>query len=70
AATALAGQLAKAAVESVRGILQAMDLGLDGTIDQGIALETARFALCCSTGDMREGTAAFLEKRPPRFSGD
>jgi len=69
-AKALAGQLAKAAAESVRGILQAMDIGLESTVEQGIALETARFALCCSTDDMREGTRAFLEKRPPQFTGD
>jgi enoyl-CoA hydratase/carnithine racemase len=25
--------------------------------------------LCCATQDMREGTRAFLEKRPPKFEG-
>lgn len=65
----LAGQLAKAAPEAVRGILQAINQGADADLQTGLALETARFALCCATEDMKEGTGAFLEKRAPRFKG-
>lgn len=64
-----AAALAQAAPEAVRGILQAVRLGLDGPLEAGLALETARFAVCCATEDMKEGTGAFLEKRAPKFSG-
>lgn len=66
---ALATGLAGAAPEAVRGILQAVRQGLDGPLEAGLALETARFAVCCSTDDMKEGTGAFLEKRAPQFTG-
>ncbi|RFF27833.1 MULTISPECIES: enoyl-CoA hydratase/isomerase family protein [unclassified Wenzhouxiangella] len=65
----LAGQLANAAPEAVRGILQAINQGADTDLQTGLALETARFALCCATEDMQEGTGAFLEKRTPEFKG-
>jgi len=37
--------------------------------EEGLYLEAALFGLCCATQDMREGTRAFLEKRPPKFEG-
>jgi enoyl-CoA hydratase len=64
-----AATLAKAAPESVRGILEAILQGGDQSLEAGLALETARFALCCATEDMQEGTRAFLDKRPAQFSG-
>jgi len=65
----LAAALAAAAPEAVRGILQAILRGAETSMETGLALETARFALCCATEDMREGTQAFLDKRQAKFSG-
>ncbi len=64
-----AAPLTKAAPEAVRGILQATLQGAETHLEAGLTLETARFALCCATEDMQEGTAAFLEKRAPEFKG-
>jgi enoyl-CoA hydratase len=69
AITGMASGLAKAAPEAVRGILQAINQGAETDLNTGLALETARFALCCATEDMQEGTGAFLEKRKPEFKG-
>ena len=66
----LAAQLAAAAPHALRGILDAVLIGGECGIDAGLDYETQAFALCISTNDMREGTAAFLERRPPNFRGD
>ncbi|MBL38243.1 MAG: enoyl-CoA hydratase [Xanthomonadales bacterium] len=68
-ALGVARRLAAAAPHAVGAILETTDKGLDMPLEQGLAFETARFALCCATEDMREGTAAFLEKRKPQFRG-
>ena len=64
-----AAGLAQAAPESMRGILEAILQGGEQSLEAGLALETARFALCCATEDMQEGTQAFLEKRATQFRG-
>ncbi len=49
--------------------IEAVDRGLEMSLDEGLTLEVNQFALLSSTEDMREGTAAFLEKRPAAFKG-
>ena len=49
--------------------IEAVDVGLDATLEDGLRLEARLFGSLESTADMREGTKAFLEKRPPRFRG-
>jgi enoyl-CoA hydratase len=54
---------------AVRLVLEAVDTGLDLTVDEALLLEANHFGLLSATADMREGTAAFLEKRKARFEG-
>ena len=66
----LASALASAAPHAMEGILDSINKGSDLPLEAGLELETDRFALCCATEDMREGTSAFLEKRKAQFSGN
>ncbi|HZF98558.1 MAG TPA: enoyl-CoA hydratase-related protein [Pseudoxanthomonas sp.] len=65
----LATQLAQSAPLALRGLLDAINVGGECAIDQGLQYESAQFGLMFSTDDMREGTGAFLERRKPVFSG-
>jgi len=49
--------------------MEAVDIGLDSSLDQGLRFEAAAFGLTAATEDRREGTRAFLEKRKPAFAG-
>jgi len=54
---------------AVRQSIAAVNAGYDLPLDQALAHEAALFGLCCATEDKAEGTAAFLEKRPPVWKG-
>jgi len=49
--------------------IEAVVSGGEMSLDDALRMESALFGLCFATEDMREGTAAFLEKRKPSFSG-
>ena len=68
-ARALAGQLARSAPIAMRYLMTAINKGLEMPFAEGCAFEAALLGLVASTDDMREGTAAFLEKRTPEFKG-
>jgi enoyl-CoA hydratase len=54
---------------AVKFALEAVNHGTEMTSAEGQLLEATLFGLCCTTADMKEGTRAFLEKRPAKFSG-
>jgi len=54
---------------AVRACLEAVDAGLEMSLDQALLFEANYFGLLSATEDMREGTKAFVEKRKPVFKG-
>ena len=50
-------------------VMEAVDVGLNAGLEEGLRFEAAAFAVCAATDDGREGTRAFLEKRKPAFAG-
>ena len=69
AAENLARKIMANAPLALKYALEAVQHGLEMTLPEGLFLESNLFGLCCSTADMKEGTRAFLEKRPPKFVG-
>jgi len=65
----LAGQLAIAAPQALRGILDAIVIAGEAGLETGLDYETQAFAVAFSTEDMKEGTGAFLARRKAQFSG-
>jgi enoyl-CoA hydratase len=49
--------------------IEAIDRGLEMSLEEGLILEANHFGLLATTDDMREGMRAFLEKRAPVFKG-
>ena len=68
-ARALAETIAKRAPIAAGYILDAVEQGLGMTLVDGCAHEASLFGLAAATDDWREGTSAFLEKRPATFKG-
>jgi len=69
AAEKLAQKIMANAPLAVKFALEAVSHGLEIPEAEGQFLEANLFGLCCTTEDMKEGTRAFLEKRPARFIG-
>jgi len=49
--------------------IEAVDRGLETTLEEGLRIEADAFGLVASTSDMKEGLTAFLEKRAAKFEG-
>jgi len=69
AAEKLAQKIIANAPLAIKFAMEAVHHGSDMPLAEGQLLEASLFALCCSTVDMKEGTRAFLEKRPAKFIG-
>lgn len=68
-AEALAGRLAGGATLALGRAKALVDGAAGRTLEQQLALEEEAMVASARTGDAREGIAAFLEKRAPRFGG-
>lgn len=63
----IARQIERLSASAIRACLKAVTEGVELPLAEGLALETELFAELFAGEDVREGTAAFLEKREPVF---
>ncbi|HZQ25881.1 MAG TPA: enoyl-CoA hydratase-related protein [Terriglobales bacterium] len=68
-AEAIAQKIMANAPLAVQYAMEAVNKGMEMTLQEGLYLEAVLFAVCCATEDKKEGTTAFLEKRPAQFKG-
>ncbi|HYN82956.1 MAG TPA: enoyl-CoA hydratase-related protein [Gemmatimonadaceae bacterium] len=66
-ATALLRQIIANGPLAIAACIEAVELGLDMSLEGGLALEATHFGMLAATSDMKEGTKAFLEKRAAEF---
>ncbi len=73
---ALAGEVDKLAETiaakgpiALRYLKEAINKGLDMTLEQGLRLEADLYFLLHTTADRTEGIKSYLEKRPPEYKG-
>jgi enoyl-CoA hydratase len=63
----LLGQILANGPLAVAHCIEAVNHGMDMAFDDGCLLEATLFGVCAASDQMREGTAAFLEKRKANF---
>lgn len=66
---AMAKALAGKAPIAMRYAKEAVNKGLDLTLEQGLRLEADLYFLIHTTADRTEGIQSFLQKRPPKYQG-
>src|SRR5690242_15012660 len=54
---------------AIQYCMEAVNQGMNMTLQEGLFSEATLFSVCCATDDKNEGTRAFLEKRPANFQG-
>lgn len=65
----LANTLLEKGPLALRAAMDVIDIGYDIDFKKACELEVKRFGELCASDDMKEGTAAFLEKRKANFKG-
>ena len=66
----IAGTIAGKAPVALRYAKEAVNKGLDLTLEQGLRLEADLYFLIHTTADRTEGIKSFLEKRKPEYKGE
>ena len=69
AARELADRIMRHSPLAVGCILSAVTRGLNMSIGEGLQVESEQFAAMVPTSDLREGLAAWIERRPPSYTG-
>ncbi len=69
-AEALAAKIMANGPLACKYVIEAVNKGMEMTLQEGLFLEASLFGVCCATEDKNEGTKAFLEKRAPQFKGN
>ena len=65
----MAGRILRHSPVAAASIITAVTRGLNMTIAEGLQMESEQFARVVPTHDMREGLDAWIEKRPPVYTG-
>lgn len=65
----IAAKIISNAPLAIQYCMEAVNQGLNMTLQEGLFLEATLFSVCCATEDKNEGTRAFLEKRAANFQG-
>lgn len=68
-AVGMARKMIANAPRSLQATIDAVNAGLDLPLAHALDHEATLFGVLASTSDKTEGTKAFLEKRPPKFTG-
>jgi 2-oxoglutaroyl-CoA hydrolase len=69
AVAAMARELAERPPLALRTLKMVLNRGADAPLDTALELERKAYAWLRSTHDYEEGVRAFLDKRPPTFTG-